>query len=41
MEELDPCAKIRLAYLEFYRKVRDVRVVCRAFNISRQCFFKW
>jgi len=41
MGELSSEAKIRLAYLEFYKQVRDVTVVCRAFNISRQTFYKW
>jgi transposase InsO family protein len=41
MGELSFEAKTRLAYLEFYQQVRDVSVVCRAFNISRQTFYKW
>lgn len=41
MGELSSEAKTRLAYLEFYKQVREITVVCRAFNISRQTFYKW
>ena len=41
MGELSSEAKTRLAYLEFYRQIKDVSVVCRAFGISRQTFYKW
>jgi len=34
-------AKIRLAFLEFYKIVRDVSVVCKSFKISRTTFYKW
>ena len=41
MGELSPVAKTRLAFLEFYKEITDVSVVCRAFKISRETFYKW
>jgi len=41
MGELTSEAKTRLAFLEFYKEVKDVTLVCKAFKISRQTFYKW
>ncbi len=41
MGELSSKAKIRLAFLEFHHEIKDVSVVCRAFKISRETFYKW
>jgi len=41
MGELSFQAKTRLAFLEFHKEIRDVSVVCRAFKISRETFYKW
>ena len=34
-------AKKRLAWMDHYRKTRNVALTCRHFGISRQCFHKW
>lgn len=41
MGQLSPQAKTRLAFLEFYKEMKDVTVVCKAFKISRETFYKW
>lgn len=40
-KQLSPAAKHRLAFIEFYKTVRSVTVVCQSFKISRQTFYKW
>jgi len=41
MGELSFQAKTRLAFLEFYKEIKEVSVVCKAFKISRETFYKW
>lgn len=41
MGELSPQGKTRLAFLEFHKEIKDVSVVCKAFKISRETFYKW
>ena len=41
MGDISEKAKLRLAFIEFYKIVKDVSLVCRTFKISRPCFYKW
>ena len=41
MGDVSEKAKFRLAFLEFYKIIGDVSVVCRSFKISRTTFYKW
>ena len=34
-------AKLRLKWIEYYEKVKDVTKTCRYFGISRATFYKW
>jgi hypothetical protein len=34
-------AKLRLKWIEYYEKVKDVTKTCRYFGISRNTFYKW
>jgi hypothetical protein len=34
-------AKLRLRWIEYYEKVKDVTKTCRYFGISRTTFYKW
>jgi hypothetical protein len=34
-------AKLRLKWIEYYEKVKDVTKTCRYFGISRTTFYKW
>src|SRR5215472_700592 len=34
-------ARTRLAWMDFYRRTRNVALTCRHFGISRQTFYRW
>ena len=39
--ELSREARVRLAWMDFYRRGRNVARTCRHFGISRQTFYRW
>jgi len=39
--ELSREARVRLAWMDFYRRCRNVAQTCRHFGISRQTFYRW
>jgi putative transposase len=39
--ELSRQARVRLAWMDFYRRTRNVAYTCRHFGISRQTFYRW
>ena len=39
--ELSREARVRLAWMDFYRRSRNVARTCRHFGISRQRFYRW
>jgi putative transposase len=39
--ELSREARVRLAWMDFYRRSRNVAHTCRHFGISRQTFYRW
>src|SRR5208283_3431274 len=39
--ELSREARVRLAWMDFYRRCRNVAYTCRHFGISRQTFYRW
>src|SRR6266478_4114052 len=39
--ELSRGARVRLAWMDFYRRSRNVAHTCRHFGISRQTFYRW
>jgi len=39
--ELSRDARVRLAWMDFYRRSRNVTLTCRHFGISRQTFYRW
>jgi putative transposase len=39
--ELSREARVRLAWMDFYRRNRNVARTCRHFGISRQTFYRW
>ena len=39
--ELSRAAKVRLGWMDFYRKNENVALTCRHFGISRQTFYRW
>jgi len=39
--ELNREARVRLAWMDFYRRSRNVARTCRHFGISRQTFYRW
>jgi hypothetical protein len=39
--ELSREAPVRLAWMDFYRRCRNVAQTCRHFGISRQTFYRW
>lgn len=39
--ELSREARVRLAWMDFYRRCRNVVRTCRHFGISRQTFYRW
>jgi putative transposase len=39
--ELSREARVRLAWMDFYRRSRNVARTCRHFGISRQTFYRW
>jgi hypothetical protein len=38
---VEPEAGVRLAWMDFYRRGRNVARTCRHFGISRQTFYRW
>jgi putative transposase len=40
-EELSREARVRLAWMDFYRRSRNVAHTCRHFGVSRQTFYRW
>src|SRR5438445_10535082 len=40
-EELSRGARVRLAWMDFYRGCDNVAHTCRPFGISRQTFYRW
>jgi len=34
-------AKVRLSWIEYYEKVKNISKTCRHFGISRNTFYKW
>jgi putative transposase len=39
--ELSRAAQVRLGWMDFYRKSKNVALTCRHFGISRQTFYRW
>ena len=39
--ELSRTAQVRLSWMDFYRKNKNVALTCRHFGISRQTFYRW
>ena len=39
--ELSRAARVRLAWMDFYRRCDNVAYTCRHFGISRQTFYRW
>ncbi|MFZ0560699.1 MAG: integrase core domain-containing protein [Terriglobales bacterium] len=39
--ELSRTAQVRLRWMDFYRKNKNVALTCRHFGISRQTFYRW
>ena len=39
--ELGRVAKVRLAWMDYYRTTENVALTCRHFGISRQTFYRW
>ena len=39
--ELSREARVRLAWMDFYRRSRNVAHTCRHFGVSRQTFYRW
>ena len=39
--ELSRAARVRLAWMDFYRVNQNVALTCRHFGISRQTFYRW
>ncbi len=39
--ELSRAARVRLAWMDFYRQSQNVARTCRHFGISRQTFYRW
>ena len=39
--ELSRAALIRLSWMDYYRKTKNVALTCRHFGISRQTFYRW
>jgi len=39
--ELSRTAQVRLSWMDFYRKSKNVAFTCRHFGISRQTFYRW
>lgn len=39
--ELSHSARVRLAWMDFYRSRQNVALTCRHFGISRQSFYRW
>ena len=39
--ELSRAARLRLAWMDFYRSTQNVAFLCRHFGISRQTFYRW
>ena len=39
--ELSRAARVRLAWMDFYRVTPNVALTCRHFGISRQTFYRW
>ena len=39
--ELSRPAQVRLAWMDFHRRTRNVALTCRHFGISRQTFYRW
>ena len=39
--ELSRAARVRLAWMDFYHRKRNVAHTCRHFGISRQTFYRW
>ncbi len=39
--ELGRAARVRLAWMDFYRRSENVALTCRHFGISRQTFYRW
>ena len=39
--ELSRGARVRLAWMDFYRNTKNVTLTCRHFGISRQTFYRW
>jgi len=39
--ELSREARVRLGWMDFYRRCRNVALTCRHFGISRQTFYRW
>jgi len=39
--ELSRAARVRLAWMDFYRGTQNVALTCRHFGISRQTFYRW
>jgi Helix-turn-helix domain len=39
--ELSRAAQVRLGWMDFYRKTKNVAFTCRHFGISRQTFYRW
>lgn len=41
LPRLSPEARKRLAWMDHYRKTKNISLTCRYFGISRQCFHTW
>jgi len=39
--ELSRSARVRLAWMDFYRATQNAALTCRHFGISRQTFYRW
>jgi len=39
--ELSRAAQVRLAWMDFHRRTKNVALTCRHFGISRQTFYRW
>jgi transposase len=39
--ELSRGARVRLAWMDFHRRTKNVTHTCRHFGISRQTFYRW
>ena len=39
--ELSRTARVRLAWMDFYRQNQNVAQTCRHFGIARQTFYRW